>query len=393
MQIKIISASMALAAVFASCSDVVHYNDDVKDIFASDGAPVISAIYDVEDTESENPIEGGTLNQMLRISGKNLSNVKEVTFNGIPVDVKQIYATSENSYVKIPRSIPENVNNILEYTTELGSVRREFKVSIPSLLLEGLANEFCRAGESVEVKGEYFDLFGFGTEGSDAHVKIGNTELRVDSITETYMSIVIPDDTPDNSLISFTWKEVGGDMHSRNVPFRYSKYILMPDLTAVGWWDSTVSRFITDGSHAGDPVSTYGNFFRITGKFDQWSWNTFGGGSNWPELDCRGNLDEFVFKFEVCSASANPFYDSEDYGYYFSLNDADNFSWNPSAGASFNTYGQWQTISIPLSKVASKGTPEPGTWSNFCMVLQPNTAGGWKVDHSFANFRVEPANF
>lgn len=381
------------ATLLASCSDVVKYNDDVQDIFAADGAPVIAAIYDVDDTESETPLDGGVLNQMLRISGKNLSHVKEVKFNGIPVDISQIYATSENSYVKIPRAIPENVTNTLEYTTELGKVSRTFEVTIPNLRLEGLANEFCRAGESVEVKGEFFDLFGFGTEGSSARVSIGGTPLEIDSITETYMSIVIPEDIPDNSLINFSWIETGGVEYSRNVPFRYSKYILLPDLNAVGWWDANVKRFITDGSHAGDPVSTLSNFFRITGSFDQWSWNTFGGGGNWPDIDCRQNPEDFVFKFEVCSASANPFYDSEDYGYYFSLNDSDNYSWNPSAGVSFNTYGQWQTVSIPLNLVATKGLPEPGTWANFCMVMQPNTAGGWKVDHSFANFRIEPAEF
>lgn len=374
-----------------SCSDVVNYNDDYEDIFAADGAPEINAIYDVSDTDSEMPLEGGKLNQMLRISGKNLSHVKEVTFNGITVDVSQIYATSANSYVKIPRQIPENVTNELVYTTELGTVRTQFEVSIPSLKLEGLANEFCEAGTSVQVKGEFFDLFGFGAEGSNAHITIGGTELEIDSITENYMSIVIPEGTPDNTLINFSWKEVGDEIYTCDVPFRFSKYILMPDLNSVGWWDSSVKQYITDGSRAGDPVSTFGNYFRIKGHFDQWGWNSFGGGSNWPDIDCRDDLDKYVFKFEVCSASNRPFYDSESWGYYFSINDGENYAWNPSAGMSFNTYNQWQTISIPLSLVASKGVPEPGAWSNFCMVLQPNTDGGWEVDHSFANFRVEPA--
>ena len=65
-------------------------------------------------------------------------------------------------------------------------------------------------------------------------------------------------------------------------------------------------------------------------------------------------------------------------------------------GVSYNTYGEWRTISIPLDKVASKGLPDPNAespWCNFVMVLQPNSNGGWDVDHSFANFRVEPAEF
>lgn len=393
MKIKLMILSGACAMLLAACSDVVHYNDDLKDIYAADGAPVISAIFDVTDIESLSPLETGTLNQMIRISGKNLSHVKKVTFNDIPVDITEIYATSEASYLKIPRRIPEVVTNILEYTTELGTTTTQFEVTIPTLRLEGLVNEFCKDGESVQVTGDYFDLFGFGEEGSDAHISINGVALQIDSITDSYMSIVIPEGTPDNTMIDFSWKEVGDEIHTAKVPFRFTKYIFMPDLNSVGWWDSSVKKYITDGSHPGDPISTFGNFFRITGHFDQWSWNSFGGGANWPDLDCKGNLDDFVFKFEVCSSSSNPFYDSEVYGYNFALNDGDNYPWNPSAGISFNTYGQWQTISIPLSLVASKGVPEPGSWSNFFMVMQPNTEGGWNIDHSFANFRVEPAKF
>lgn len=393
MKIKSIILSVIAVSILPACSDVVHYNDDIEDIYAADGAPVINAIYDVQDLASETPLESGSLNQMIRISGKNLSHVKEISFNGIKVNPADVYATSKDSYVKIPRQIPETIDNTIVYTTELGTVKQTFEVTIPNLKLEGLANEFCKAGESVQVKGDFFDLFGFGVEGSDAHVTIDGTELAIDSITESYMSIVIPEGTLDNSLVTFEWKEVGDRTYTRKVPFRSTKYIFMPDLYSVGWWDSSVKRFITDGSNAGDPVSTYGNYFRITGHFDQWSWNSFGGGSNWPDIDCSDGLENYVFKFEVCSSSSNPFYDSETWGYLFSLNDSDNYPWNPSAGLSFNTYGKWQTVSIPLSNVATKGVPAPGTWANFCMVLQPNTDGGWNVDHSFANFRVEPANY
>lgn len=385
--------SLLVAAVLPSCSDVVNYNDDVQDIFAADGAPEINAIFDVQDTEMASPLERGSLNQMLRIEGKNLSHVTEVSFNGIQVDLKQIYATSQSSYVKIPRSIPESVNNTLVYKTKLGTVKREFEVTIPNMRLEGLANEFSNAGESVQVAGEYFDLFGFGIEGSDAHITIDGVEVEVESVSETSMSIIIPEGTPDNTIINFTWKEVGDEVYSVNVPFRYTKYILMPDLNNVGWWDSSVKQYITDGSKPGDPASTFNNYFRINTHFDQWSWNSFGGGSNWPDIDCRSNLDDFVFKFEVCSAASTPFYDSESAGYFFSLNDSENYSWNPSDGISFNTYGTWRTVSIPLSRVASKGVPAPGTWANFCMIIQPNTDGGWTIDHSIANFRIEPAKF
>lgn len=384
--------AMALAA--ASCSDVVNYDDGVEDIFAADGAPVIEAIYDVEDTESTAPLSGGSLDQMLRIHGRNLSHVKSVTFNGIEVPVSQIYATSADAWLKVPRAIPEATDNKLVYTTELGTLTRDFEVSIPSMRLEGLGNEFCQAGESVQVLGDYFDLFGYGVEGSGASVSIAGTPLEIDSITEEYMSIVIPEGTPDNTLIDFAWEEPDGPK-TKTVAFRYTRGILLEDLSSVGWWDSSVHNYITAGNNSGDPRPTLGSYFRFNGNFDQWTWYQFGGGANWPEsMDCRGRESEYVFKFEVYSAAKTPFYDSQDWGYQFALNDSDPlYVWNPSAGMSFNTYGRWRTVTIPLDQVARKGTVEPGTWSNFQMVMQPNTEGGWSVDHCFANFRIEPANF
>lgn len=388
-----------MAMLMTACSDVVKYDEDVVDIFAADGAPEIVAIYDVQDTGKKQALEAGTLNQMIRIEGKNLSHVTSVTFNGIPVKVSEIYATSAASYLKIPRVIPQKVNNQLVYTTELGTITRTFKVDVPSLKLNGLSNEFCEAGETVAVSGEFFDLYDFGKAGSGSTITLNGQEVKVASINESGMSIVIPEGTPDRSLLEFKWTEMGGVKKEKKIPFRNNIGMLLPaDLTTVGWWDKNVLNYITNGTHPGDPKKIATTFFRITGHFDQWSWNQFGGGGNWPEaFDCRQNPEDYVFKFEVCSNGDYPFPDSEGFGYHFALADNPNWSWNPSQGVSFNTYGKWQTISIPLTNVAGvkpeNPIPAPGTWGNFCMVMQPNSDGGWTVDHSFANFRIEPANY
>lgn len=387
------ASAILVAAVLASCSDVVTYPDELVDPFANFGPPSISTIYDVQDTARIEALSGGSLNQMIRISGQNLSKVKSISFNNIEVNLKDVYATTYESFVKIPRQLPDNINNKLVYTTEAGSVTIDFEVGIPTLQLDGLFNEFAPAGSSVQVCGDFFDLFGFGQPEGGASVRIGSTELTVDSISESYMSVLIPEGTPDNSLLTFSWTEPGGKQMTRDIPYRYSKYMLFDDLAKVGWWSSKVSGWITDGSHDGDPLPLAGNYFRFKGHYDQWSWNDCGGGSNWPDIDCRANTADYVLKFEVCNAASYPFYDSADYGYLFSLNDGDNTPWNPSAGMSFNTYGRWQTVEIPLDRVASKGVPGPGEWSNFCLIFQPNTDGGWNIDHCFANFRIEPKKF
>ena len=209
-------AGIALMTVMAmaSCSDVVDIPS--YDPYSCDGAPVIEAIYDAQDvSETPQAITGGVLNQMIKIKGKNLSHVKSISFNGLEVDVRHAaYAERDFCNVTIPRKIPEEVTNKLVYTTEQGSVTMDFPVNIPNLQLDGLKNEFTLQGDKVQVMGDYFDLYGFSKdeELNTATITIHNDDLGysevipTDSITETYMGILIPKDAPDNSLITFVWE-------------------------------------------------------------------------------------------------------------------------------------------------------------------------------------------
>src|SRR5574344_134378 len=396
---------IATAFSLTSCDDIVKYNDGYDDGMASSGVPVINAIYDVQDTAKALALDSGSLNQMIRIEGANLSHVKSVTFNNLPVDVRTLYATSKACYLKIPRKIPVVQNDSIVYTTEQGSIGRKFVVDIPTLTLDGLKNEFVKAGNKVQVVGEYFDIFGYSgrtAAGDTATIVLnGSTPIVADSITENYMGITIPKGTPDNSIITFNWVEKGINK-TKNIPYRPTQYLLAGDFSSVGWWGASSKAYLTGGTNSGDPESLGYPYLRITGSFDQWSWNSIGFGANWPCQEATDSPSDYVFKFEVWCNSSYPFYDStsEDYntdgskkqhGYMFALNDANTTEWNPSAGSSFNTYGKWVTISLPLISVANKGVAAKDSWSNINIVMQPTTA--WKVDHAFANFRVQKKNF
>ena len=187
---------MAVIAL-ASCSDVVDYS--VPDRTSNYGAPAISQIYDVQDTGYVSPLSGGALNQMIHIKGQNLAQVKKVRFNDVDVDVRQIYATTNEAWVKIPRVIPGAQNDSLVYETNQGEVKMYFPISIPSVEIDGLKNEFSLQGNQVQLNAEYMDLYGFNdtTETSPASVYIENVEagykqvLHCDSCSENFTSIVI----------------------------------------------------------------------------------------------------------------------------------------------------------------------------------------------------------
>lgn len=414
-------AGIALMTVMAmaSCSDVV--NIPSYDPYSCDGAPVIEAIYDAQDvSETPQAITGGVLNQMIKIKGKNLSHVKSISFNGLEVDVRHAaYAERDFCNVTIPRKIPEEVTNKLVYTTEQGTVTVDFPVNIPNLQLDGLKNEFTLQGDKVQVMGDYFDLYGFSKdeELNTATITIHNDDLGysevipTDSITETYMGILIPKDAPDNSLITFEWDGMDG-RKTKTIPYRMSDQLMFSNMEGdLGWWNDWLKSQLTWGGNSGDPKCLGYQFIRLQKNQDlsssiigSWSWNSTGMGCNWRWLDASANPEKYVLKFEVCTASSKPFYNygdngkagSRNGGYMITLNGgATRNQWDPVSDGLNNTYGEWQTISLPLVDCLGGSVlpTEPDQWVSLEFVCQPNSNEDWQIDHSFGQFRIEPAEY
>lgn len=411
INIKNISLSAMAIIAFASCSDVVDYS--VPDRTSNSGAPAISQIYDVQDTGYVAPLNGGVLNQMIHIKGQNLANAKKIRFNDVDVDVRQVYATTDEAWVKIPRVIPGVQNDILLYETDKGTTEINFPVSIPSVEIEGLKNEFALQGNQVQITSDYMDLYGFNdtTETSPAKVYIENVdagyrkEIHCDSCSEKFTSIVIPEDCPDNSLIHFSWHEISGDK-TVTLPYRMTDQLMFGDFNGdLGWWNDWGKGLVTDGTKSGDPESLGFSFLRVKGTYDAWSWNSTGFGCNWKWFDASDHPENYVLKFEVATNSSNPFNNYGDNGASGSKNGGYNFTlqaggegrcqFDPVSMGINNTYGKWVTVSIPLTDVL-KGGSLPTAENQFValeFVMQPNTADAWNVDHCFGQFRIEPKKY
>lgn len=411
INIKNISLSAMAILAFASCSDVVDYS--VPDRTSNSGAPAISQIYDVQDTGYVAPLNGGVLNQMIHIKGQNLANAKKIRFNDVDVDVRQVYATTDEAWVKIPRVIPGVQNDILLYETDKGTTEINFPVSIPSVEIEGLKNEFALQGNQVQITSDYMDLYGFNdtTETSPAKVYIENVdagyrkEIHCDSCSEKFTSIVIPEDCPDNSLIHFSWHEISGDK-TATLPYRMTDQLMFGNFGSdINCWNDWGKGLVTDGTKSGDPESLGFAFLRIKGTYDAWSWNSTGFGRNWKWLDASAHPENYVMKFEVATNSSNPFNNYGDNGASGSKNGGYNFTlqaggegrcqFDPVSMGINNTYGKWVTVSIPLTDVLKGGSlpTEADQYMALEFVMQPNTADAWNVDHCFGQFRIEPKKY
>ena len=117
-----------------------------------------------------------------------------------------------------------------------------------------------------------------------------------------------------------------------------------------------------------------GSFFRVKGTYKAWSYTGLPSGSIILDEEVAANPSDYLFKFEVNSASDYPFYDitSKTGGYLIKLNGG-NYQWKYSLDENMNTFGA--TAGLVSGKIA------------LTLAMQPNVE--WNVDHSFANIRIE----
>lgn len=372
-----------LCLICVSCDNIVDYNDNYSpaDQIANNGAPVIKAVYDVADTAFSSPITEGTLNQTVVLVGENLNSVQSVSFNTVACDMKNVYTMSTKAIVQIPSKLSMEQVNKIAYTTTQGTTTYDFLIPFPDLTISSLACEFTNAGDSVTVYGKNFDLYDF--EGGSSTVHLGGQQLGVGSVTPDAMKVLIPEGTSENSELVFSW-QTNGISYNTSLPFRPSANLLFGDFSGVSMnIDGTVKMAVEGDEGIGASAWLNQKNLHFTGSYSAWAWNTI-------DLSCNmvgvsvDNVNDYVLKFEVLTPTNFPL--TEQTGLQFCFNWGESYAWNPANGLGINTFGQWQTVSLPLASMATKGISEPDKWQTLRIIFQPHAA--YDADFRLANFRI-----
>jgi hypothetical protein len=383
--IAAVCTAAVLMLTFASCDNIVEFNDGytAEDKIPNIGAPEIKAVYNIGDTALTTPVTQAEIGTMVRIEGKNLNNVQSVKFNTVAVDLKEAYTASTYANVRVPETLSFETVNKIEYVTDRGTALYDFIVPFPTLAVNGVENEFVNAGDYITVSGANFDVYDFGTQ---SKALVNGVETTVSDVTKSSMKVLVPQGTPDNSTVTLCWQSSDGVQKTAELPFRPTSNLLYGDFEGVSMNVDGAVKVAVEGDDATSTASSSlgHKHLHFTGDFSAWAWNTVDLSCNMIDIGSVINVDDYVLKFEVLNTKDHPL--TETTGLKFCFNWGSDWAWNPADGAGINTFGDWQTVSLPLAGMATNGISDANTWQTLRLILQPSAA--YNADFCIGNIRI-----
>lgn len=399
MKIRNIFPLALILLTVLGCDDITE-TDDVRNAhnLQNVNAPNITKIVMASDT-SETAIDSAAFNQVVRIEGDNLANVKSLRFNNINVDLKEIFSTYDAVLVKIPRQLPDTVTNMVYLQTDKGSTTAPFKVTVPALNIDGLYCEYAQPGDTTYIQGNDFDLYGITAE--DAIIKVGDKDVNVLAASNDELMIQIP----SNAKMGDTFSIQGSKMTSPiylsyagplddaksgvSKIFDFNNWPGTGAFTHASKYSWAPKNFLYDKFIAGDddpkPLGDDGKYIRFKDTVKAWGWMVFWAGYiDLPE-DVAKNPQNYQMRFEFWNDSKYPL--NSTYRIIFG-----NYQWYPGgSGVALNTNNNWKTIRINLDDTDPEGhvLVPAGTDSSvrypFMIIFSPTSSDVYNL--AMTNFR------
>ena len=346
------SVTMALILLMSACKKSVERSPVITGVVSYVASPGDSVLSGLEPD-----------GQWVVITGQNLQNALQITFNGVPASFNNALFASNSVVVQIPSIVFSTIDtsklNTIEYTTPGGTTIFAFKLTPAVPTITAISNVFANPGDSVFLFGANLVLVqSFSYGGSN----IASFKSNYDG---TSLGFVMPNPAPTSGDAIVTTK-------SGTVVF---KIVAIPTITSVS----------NENAPEGDSVYVYGTYLKSIQTF------MFGGASITSfESSADGSSVGFVMP---SISSSGPVSVTTPFGTAataFNVNDVTtgilaNFEWSAGwqwwggsqlrAGDQNNT-GGWITYTgdFPGNKThfqVLKTSPliadEGNTWSNYAV--------------------------
>jgi hypothetical protein len=347
-------ALLLLIISFASCDDIVTYNDGYDPGSNSSGPPQIDSVCLA--TAPDVAITSGEMDQIIVIKGKNLGNLKSIRFNDCEADLKEAYVLNEKVGIRIPVKLPEEQTDRITYTTDKGTFQYSFVVDVPKMVITNFSNEFAAAGDTVTITGKYFNLYNVTKENGE--VTLNGTGVTIIESSDTELSVQVPAGIDLENSKFFVSSELLNEPFI--IPFHVKGVSVFDFYTRenTGGKNAKLSGGILEGEPA--PLIPGQKYLHIKDY-------PVAGGASWLSLcwifldileqgagdndHLLGNPGDYYLKFEILTLK--PIIEGE---LSISLGSAITwgekyYRWQPViGGVPFDTFQKWKTVSIDMAQ-------------------------------------------
>jgi hypothetical protein len=350
------------------------------------GPPSVRSVTLLDSARQDSAFTRALPGTLVLITGENLNDITEVSFNGLSVYFNPTYNTSTHLIITIPDEAPTeatdpDVPNLIHIKTTHGETSYSFVVDIPPPSIFSISNENAMPGDSLIIYGSALWLI------EKIQFPGGREVTAVNS-------------NPEGTRAGLIMPNLGSDTGR---------------ITIVAKYGSTLSDGPLNDHQSGDVVSNFTDAGE-TGELPRlnWAWwgadrkndaalfpgtrgyylhCIFGGvGANdpaWWNGGRSGNFNEVpMFSAAVMTHQAS------DYALKFEVNtrepwttaicvlrfgETHAYRFTPFTGApgqSFHTENKWQTVTIPLSEFKTAADGKEGTGTGASSMGQLLKAGG-----------------
>lgn len=296
------------------------------------------------------PITKANMGDWIAIKGHNITDVQSIHFNDVEVDMEEVFAEEDIIYLSVPVKIPIETTNKIYIKTRGGETAIDFATIVPPLELSFMQNEYAAEGDTIKIYGKFLELYEVSTE--NTKLKIGDLETRLTRVTETYIQAIVPKGVKENVKVSAYNEKYDATAVCNGFYFDKNNIITTFD-DDYPYTHPKSQHWIGEWEHP-RPIS--GKYIRFEINDITFPIEDYPYGLGWFYLlemgfkyteDMKSNPQNYVLKFEL-NMLDRPIKNTKFIFYCDGATESD-FMY----GDQFNvqTYGKWETKSIPLEKI------------------------------------------
>lgn len=299
--------------------------------------PVISGVTDLFNRGSM--LANAEFDQWIIIKGAYLKTTHTVDFNGEIVEDSLYFADDSTITVKIPKTLPDPVNNPITVTTRYGTATYNFQILQPPPVVTGFDPVAAPEGAEITVKGDFFN--------GATSVKFNNVSATIVAVSKSEIKVIVPTGQTYGYITVTT--PVGEATSEKVFGFRV---IVYDDALATGWsntsWSTSLNYAHTDTVKRGTNA--------VLAQFTS-TWGAVRVSKASPAMDITGFAG---VKFSI-------------YGGELSENKKVKLSINGVTASGFTVSlraGEWNDFQIPLTSLGNPTTLSTLTFQEFSGVKQ-----------------------